>query len=51
MSSHLRLMKVEIILSLFIVSVWEQCFGNGFIYIYIYIYLYICLYIYIHMYI
>lgn len=33
MSSQLRLVEVEIILSLFIASLWEQCFGNCFIYI------------------
>lgn len=39
MSSQLRLMEVEIILSLFIASLWEQCFGNGYIYTHIYVYI------------
>ena len=40
MSSQLRLMEVEIILSLFIASLWEQCFGNGYIYIHTHTYMY-----------
>ena len=55
MSSHLRLMKVEIILTLFVASLWEQCFGNGFIYIYTHththIYVYIFIYTHTHVYI